>query len=72
MTHSIGFIGLGVLGSTMAANLLKDGHQVVGFDVRQDALEGLKEIGLTAASSPWDAADQTDVVVTCLPSVLLL
>ena len=69
MAHSIGFIGLGVLGSAMATNLLKDGHQVMGFDVRQDALEELKEVGLTAASSPRDAADQTDVVVTCLPTI---
>lgn len=69
MAHSIGFIGLGVLGSAMATNLLRDGHQVMGFDVREDALEGLTEIGLTAASSPRDAADQTDVVVTCLPTI---
>ena len=66
---NIGFIGLGVLGSAMATNLLRDGHQVMGFDVREDALEGLTEIGLTAASSPRDAADQTDVVVTCLPTI---
>ena len=69
MSHSIGFIGLGVLGSAMAANLIKDGHRVVGFDVCEDALNELRGIGLSAASSPRDAADQTDVVVTCLPSI---
>ena len=69
MKYSIGFIGLGVLGSAMAENLLKDGYQVVGFDIRQDVLERLKENGLSVASSPRDAADRTDVVVTCLPTI---
>ena len=72
MIQSIGFIGLGVLGSAMAANLLKEGFPVVGFDVRQEALDSLGEQGLIAATSPKDAADQTDVVVTCLPTIEVL
>jgi len=72
MTKTIGFIGLGVLGSAMAANLLKDGFQVVGFDVRQDALDALAEEGLQTASSPKEAADRSDVVVTCLPTIDVL
>jgi len=39
MTETIGFIGLGVLGSAMAGNLVKDGFAVVGFDAKARTLE---------------------------------
>ena len=42
MTKSIGFIGLGVLGSVMAANLLENGFSVFGYDIRTGVLNKLK------------------------------
>ena len=69
MSKSIGFIGLGVLGSAMAANLLKEGFRVSGYDIRPEASENLKNLGLTAGSSPKDIADKTEVVITCLPTI---
>ena len=43
MTKSVGCIGLGVLGSIIAANLLEDGFSVYGFDIRSDVLTKLKK-----------------------------
>jgi putative dehydrogenase len=68
MVQRVGFIGLGVLGSAMAANLLKEGFAVVGYDISADAMASLAQDGLEVATSPRDAAERSEVVVTCLPS----
>ena len=72
MVKSIGCIGLGVLGSAMVPNLIKSGFGVVGYDVRQEILTELAQLGMHIASSPKDAAGRSDVVVTCLPSIEVL
>ena len=59
----IGFIGLGNMGKPMALNLLKDGHEVIGFDTVPTNLEGL-----TMATSAADAAIGVDFVITMLPN----
>jgi 4-hydroxybutyrate dehydrogenase/sulfolactaldehyde 3-reductase len=43
----IAFIGLGQMGSPMASNLLKQGHQLSVFDVNPDAVQRLVEKGTT-------------------------
>jgi 4-hydroxybutyrate dehydrogenase/sulfolactaldehyde 3-reductase len=48
----IAFIGLGQMGSPMASNLLKQGHQLSVFDVNPDAVQRLVEEGAQPASSP--------------------
>ncbi len=50
----LGMIGLGRMGGNMARRLLEGGHQVVGFDLNPDAVEGLRPAGLTGASSLTD------------------
>jgi 3-hydroxyisobutyrate dehydrogenase len=42
---AIGFIGLGNMGGPMAANLLKAGHEVTGFDLSAAALDQLVAAG---------------------------
>lgn len=64
---TIGFIGVGVMGSGMAANLLRDGHHVRAFDTAPPRLKALQESGGVAAGSPADAASGADVVITMLP-----
>ncbi|PWE18036.1 3-hydroxyisobutyrate dehydrogenase [Marinicauda salina] len=64
----IGFIGLGNMGSGMAANLVKAGHEVRGFDLNPDAVKQLAEKGATAAKSVEEAVDGADAVVTMLPA----
>ena len=59
----IGFIGLGNMGKPMALNLLKDGHEVIGFDTVPTKLEGI-----TMATSAADAAIGVDFVITMLPN----
>ena len=53
---TIGFIGLGNMGAPMAANLLKAGHQVTGFDLVPAAVEALVAKGGQAAKSANEAA----------------
>ena len=57
----IGFIGLGNMGAPMAANLVKAGHEVTGYDV------AARPEGLTMAGSAADAAAGAEVVITMLP-----
>jgi 3-hydroxyisobutyrate dehydrogenase len=64
----IGFIGLGNMGGPMAANLVKAGHQVSGFDLSPVALDALRGAGGTAAASASEAANGADVVITMLPA----
>jgi 3-hydroxyisobutyrate dehydrogenase-like beta-hydroxyacid dehydrogenase len=45
----IGFVGLGVMGGPMAANLLKAGFAVTAFDLRRDAVDRLVTQGAAAA-----------------------
>ncbi|MDP2119628.1 MAG: 3-hydroxyisobutyrate dehydrogenase [Hoeflea sp.] len=59
----IGFIGLGNMGAPMAANLIKAGHQVTGFDVAGVTLEGV-----ATAASAAEAARGQDAVITMLPN----
>jgi 2-hydroxy-3-oxopropionate reductase len=63
----IAFIGLGIMGSPMAANLVRAGHQVTGHDHKQSAMNRLVAAGGTAAASVADAVPGADVIVTMLP-----
>jgi 3-hydroxyisobutyrate dehydrogenase len=65
---TIGFIGLGNMGAPMAANLLKAGHQVTGFDLVSGAVEALVAKGGRAAKSAAEAAAAGDTVITMLPA----
>ncbi|MEU3271714.1 2-hydroxy-3-oxopropionate reductase [Saccharomonospora sp. NPDC006951] len=67
MTSTIGFIGLGIMGSPMAGHLAAAGHRVTGYDVAAEALDTLVSDGGTAASSVADAVEGADVVITMLP-----
>lgn len=72
MTLSVGFIGLGVLGSAMAPNIAAAGFEVTGYDPRQEALDALSESGVRAAASIREVSEACDVVITCLPTVEVL
>ena len=62
----IGFIGLGNMGSKMAANLIKAGHTVTGFDLQQEALSAFTTLGGKRAKILHDAAYFQDVIFTML------
>jgi 3-hydroxyisobutyrate dehydrogenase len=63
---NIAFIGLGNMGAPMAANLIKAGHAVTGFDTHA------KPDGMTMADSAAAAASGADVVITMLPNGAIL
>ena len=63
----IGFIGLGIMGSRMASNLLKAGYSLNVFDLRDEAIKTLVDQGATRADSPKAMAEVSDVIFTSLP-----
>ncbi|MFC5738500.1 3-hydroxyisobutyrate dehydrogenase [Sinirhodobacter huangdaonensis] len=63
----IGFIGLGNMGGPMAANLVKAGHEVTGFDLSAPMPEGVAKAASAAA-----AAQGAEVVFTMLPNGAIL
>jgi 3-hydroxyisobutyrate dehydrogenase len=65
---AIGFIGLGNMGAPMAANLLRAGHRVTGFDLAPAALEKLARAGGQTAASAAAAIAAADIVITMLPA----
>ena len=65
---NIAFIGLGNMGGPMAANLVKAGHKVAGFDLVEASREAAKAAGVSVAATAVDAVKQADVVVTMLPA----
>ncbi|WP_298378818.1 3-hydroxyisobutyrate dehydrogenase [Azospirillum sp.] len=64
----IGFIGLGNMGGPMAANLVKAGHSVHGFDLSPSAIDAAKAAGVTIGGSPVAVAREAEIVITMLPS----
>lgn len=71
---AVGFIGLGLMGQGMAANILAKGHPLVGMAHRNRApLEALVAKGASEATSPREMAERCDVIVLCVtgsPEVL--
>jgi len=66
--ETIGFIGLGRMGKSMAANLCKKGFELVVFDVAPAPVEALKALGATAAASVAELARRCSIVATMLPA----
>jgi len=64
----VGFIGLGNMGSGMAANLAKAGHDVRAFDLSEEALARAEANGCKRAASAAEAVTDAEAVVTMLPA----
>ena len=62
----IGFVGLGIMGSRMAAMLKQRGFDVTVFNRSRDKAEALKAKGLKVADSPRELAQQVDALITCV------
>lgn len=62
----IGFIGLGIMGSRMAANLVKAGYDLTVYNRSAEKASSLLEQGATLASSPTELAKDTDIIFTML------
>lgn len=67
----IGFIGLGNLGSKLAATLLRNRCELIVNDLNAAAARPLLAQGAQWASSPGELAVKADLIITCLPSPLV-
>jgi 3-hydroxyisobutyrate dehydrogenase len=65
---TIAFIGLGNMGGPMAANLVKAGHDVIGFDLVSALMDEAKANGVRVADSASRAVKDANVVITMLPA----
>ncbi|MFZ0492994.1 MAG: NAD(P)-dependent oxidoreductase [Acidimicrobiia bacterium] len=63
---NVGFIGLGIMGSGMARNLVDKGFDVVVWNRTVQRMEPLVESGAAAGSSPADVARRCDIVMICV------
>jgi len=70
MARRVGIVGIGIMGTAMMSNLLRDGFEVVGYDVAEGAMaRRLAEAGGIAAASPRDVAEKAEILITSLPNV---
>lgn len=67
-----GIIGVGVIGSAMANNLVEAGFDVVGFDIAPAAMAHLQKLGGRPAASCPAVLAEADVVITSMPSAAAL
>jgi 3-hydroxyisobutyrate dehydrogenase-like beta-hydroxyacid dehydrogenase len=70
--QTIGVIGLGIMGSAVSGNLLKDGFDVLGYDVLIERVRALEAQGGRGATSVRALAEQAPVMISLLPSVRAL
>lgn len=65
----IGIVGVGIMGSAIARNLIAAGMPVIGFDIATARRDELGAMGGMAARSAAEVADAADVILTSLPSI---
>ncbi|GLK84751.1 NAD(P)-dependent oxidoreductase [Ancylobacter defluvii] len=70
--ETVGIIGLGIMGSAYAKNLLDSGHAVIGTDVAEAAMAALAGQGGRRAASAREVAEAADILLLALPSVKAL
>ncbi len=66
--RTVGFIGLGRMGSGMARNLLKAGVPLVVWDVLPESVQAVVAEGAAAASDPAALAEGAELIFLCVPS----
>ena len=67
MEKAVGFVGLGIMGASMASNLLEAGHELVVHNRTRTKAERLAQRGARVADSPREVAQGSDVIITMLP-----
>ena len=70
--RTVGMIGLGIMGSAMAANLLRAGFRVVGYDPQAACRRRLTRAGGIAVGSAGEVAAAATVIIASLPSAKAL
>lgn len=64
----VGFIGLGIMGKPMCANIIKAGHEVVVNTHKQATIDEMVALGAKGAKTPKEVAEQVEVLITMVPN----
>ena len=64
---NLGFIGVGNMGGPMVRNLLEDGYKVKVNDINREAVRRFEELGADWASTPREAAEGSEIILSSLP-----
>ena len=64
----IGFIGLGNVGGKLAGSLLRNNFDLIVRDLDENLTNSLKDLGAKVAKSPKELAEQSNLIITSLPS----
>jgi 2-hydroxy-3-oxopropionate reductase len=67
MVEKVGFVGLGIMGASIASNLLEAGHELVVHNRTRNKAEQLVARGASVADSPREVAENSDIIITMLP-----
>ena len=67
MVEKVGFVGLGIMGASMASNLLEAGHEHVVHNRTRNKAEQLVARGASVADSPREVVENSDIIITMLP-----
>ncbi len=65
---NIAFLGLGKMGGPMAANLVKAGHKVAGYDLIEAQKQAAAETGVAIRPSAREAVAGAETIITMLPA----
>jgi len=68
----VGIVGLGIMGSAMAANLVRAGFDVIGYDPVAACRRRHRAAGGIVAAGAGDVAGRTGILITSLPSARAL
>jgi 3-hydroxyisobutyrate dehydrogenase/glyoxylate/succinic semialdehyde reductase len=68
MDKTVGIVGLGIMGSAIARNLLERGWRVIGFDIDATRCAELARAGVTIAADAGGVAGSAPIIMTSLPS----
>lgn len=64
----VGFIGLGIMGKPMCANLLKKGYDVTVYTLNADTIKEMEVQGAKGAANAKEVGEQVDVLITMVPN----
>lgn len=64
----LGFIGLGIMGKPMAMNLLKNGYEIICYDLNDAAEKDVVAAGALVGQSSKEVAEKCDIIITILPN----
>src|SRR5579871_2453990 len=68
----VGMIGMGIMGSAMAANLMRAGFEVIGYDPLAVCRRRHRKAGGIVAKNSGEIAGSVNVMITSLPSAMAL